>query len=117
MATRASQLEGESTESSTAAPDAAFGGNAEENYCSDSTAAPDAVPVRKAEEDEHAKLAVKDVYALACAVCRGEKFVLCLAEDLLEDDVNKNPGDEILLCENGVLHGHGSEVDGRVGLA
>jgi hypothetical protein len=32
------------------------------------------------------------VFALACAGCRGEKFVLCLAADLLEDDANKNPG-------------------------
>ena len=32
------------------------------------------------------------VFALACAGCRGEKYVLCVAGDLLEDDANKDPG-------------------------
>eukprot|EP00802_Teleaulax_amphioxeia_P012573 Tamp_12616.p1 GENE.Tamp_12616~~Tamp_12616.p1 ORF type:complete len:268 (+),score=49.30 Tamp_12616:544-1347(+) len=31
------------------------------------------------------------VFALACAGCRGEKYVLCVAGDLLEDDANKDP--------------------------
>ena len=37
------------------------------------------------------------VFALACAGCRGEKYVLCVAGDLLEDDANKDPG-ALALC-------------------
>ncbi len=32
------------------------------------------------------------VYALACNMCRGNKFVLCVAEDLMQDDINNSPG-------------------------
>lgn len=32
------------------------------------------------------------VHALACASCRGRKYVLCLAQDLMQDDINNNPG-------------------------
>jgi hypothetical protein len=55
-------------------------------------------PAQDAETDtaaptaDGAQLAEELVFALACAGCRGEKFVLCLAADLLEDDANKNPG-------------------------
>jgi hypothetical protein len=32
------------------------------------------------------------VYALVCNMCRGDKSVLCVAEDLMQDDINRSPG-------------------------
>jgi len=46
-----------------------------------------------AEEETAAPLPPEDVvYALVCNMCRGNKFVLCVAEDLMQDDVNSSPG-------------------------
>ena len=56
-------------------------------------------PAQDAETDTAAPTDQQElVFALACAGCRGEKFVLCLAADLLEDDANKNPGACVCVC-------------------
>ena len=51
-----------------------------QNQCSDEEAAAPSVP-----PDD-------GVYALVCNMCRGDKYVLCIAEDLMQDDINRSPG-------------------------
>ena len=49
---------------------------------------PDTEQCAAAKEPEYTE---EVVYALACAACRGEKFVLCVGDDLMQDEVNSNP--------------------------